>query len=553
MALSTAAAATGQQRRIIVQERRPMSGFQSEIAGDQSTTEPRILVVTPEASFLPEGMGSVSRLVAARTGTLADLSAGLIGALDDLGVDVHVAIPNYRDIFRNRSAQGFGQGPIPRIGPLAAERVHLAQDRAFFYPTKLTPHPGEDAVKIALAFQREVINQIIPEVKPDLVHCHDWMTGLIPAMTRQMGIPCLYTLPNLNTAQVTLSAIEERGIDAASFWQHCYFSRMPAGYEETRNSNPVDMLLSAIFAAHFVNATSPSFLAEVIEGRAPFAGHTIQVELANKARAGCLAAVSHAPDPSFDPSRDGALYRRYRSEDHFITKAFNKLHLQEILGLTPDSKAPLFFWPTRLDSARPGVALMAGVLSSILEKYKSQGLQVVFVADGDGQALMRQIVSDRGAQSRVAVRDFDPKLYRLGYGAADFVLAPVLVEPCGLACRIGQRYGALPVGYDTGGIHDAVTHLAPSAGKGNGFLFRFFDAQGLTWAVDQAMAFFGFGPAARDRQVRRVMTQTVDRDDAYKTAFQYIDLYSRMLRRPLNHLKSSRCVAEETGAQMAAA
>jgi glycogen synthase len=530
-----------------------MLGSRSEIVGDRSAPEPRLLLVTPEVSFLPEQMGSASRMVSIRTGTLADLSAGLIGALHELGADIHVAIPNYRNIFRSRSAQGAGQDLIPRIGPLAEERIHLAQDRAFFYPTKLSPHQGWEAVKIALAFQREVINRIIPEVKPDLVHCCDWMTGLIPAMTRELGIPCLYTLSSLNTAKVTLSTIEERGIDAASFWQHCYYSRMPAGYEETRNSNPVDMLLSAVFSAHFVNAASPSFLAEVIEGRTPVADPAVGVELSNKAGAGCLAGISHAPDPSFDPSKDGALYRRYRSEDHFVAKAFNKLHLQEILGLAIDSKAPVFFWPTRLDSDRPGGSLMAGRLSSILEKYESQGLQVVFIADGDGQALMRQIAAGCGAQHRVAVSGFDTRLYRLGYGAADFVLAPVLVEPCGLPCRIGQRYGALPVGYDAGGTHDAVTHLAPSAGRGNGFLFRFFDAEGLTWAVDQAMAYFGLGPAARDRQVQRIMTQTMVRDDPYNTAFQYIDLYSRMLRRPLDHLKSLRRAAEEPGVQTAAA
>ncbi len=502
---------------------------------------------------MPEQMGSAARMVSVRTGTLADLSAGLIGALHELGADIHVAIPNYRNIFRSRSVQGAGLDPIARIGPLAEDRIHLAQDRAFFYPTKLTPHQGWEAVKIALAFQREVINRIIPEVKPDLVHCHDWMTGLIPAMARELKIPCLYTLSSLNTAKVTLSAVEERGIDAASFWRHCYYSRMPAGYEETRNSNPADMLLSAVFAAHFVNATSPSFLAELIEERTSLADRALGFELAFKAGAGCLTAVSHAPDASFDPFQDGALYRRYRSEDHFIAKAFNKLHLQGVLGLTIDSKAPLFFWPTRLDTSRPGVALMAGVLPAMLEKYKSQGLQVIFVADGDGQALMRQTAAGCGAQNRVAVCGFDTKLCRLGYGAADFVLAPVLVEPCGLSCRIGQRYGALPVGFHAGGTCDAVAHLASSSGTGNGFLFRFFDAEGLTWAIDQAMAFFSLGPVARDRQVQRIMTQSMDRDDPYKTAFHYIDLYSRMLRRPLNHLKSLRRAAEAPGAQTAAA
>lgn len=529
-----------------------MASASSDIAGGSSPAEPRILVITPEVSFLPDGMGSSSRGVSARTGALADLSAGLIGALFDLGADVHVAIPNYRNLFRARAPEGVGQDPVLRIGPISAERVHLAQDRAFFYSSKLAPQ-GEETVRIALAFQREIINTIIPEVRPDLIHCHDWTTGLIPAMARELGIPCLYTLCNLNTAKATLAAIEERGIDAAAFWRHCYFSRMPSGYEETRASNPADMLLTAIFAAHFVSVASPSFLEQIIAEKPPWIDPALQFEMAGKAAAGCLAAVCHAPDPSFDPSVDPALYRRYGPEDCLGGKIFNKLHLQERLGLVLDSGAPLFFWPSRLDSARPGIALTASALPAILKRHEKDGLQIVFAADGDGQETMREAAAACGAADRVAVCGFDPKLYRLAYGAADFILMPVLAEPCGLPCRIGQRYGALTVGYDAGAIRDAVIPLAPADGTGNGFLFRVFDVTGLVWAVDQAMAFFGLSPAARTRQVQRIMAQSLYREDSYQTAFQYIDLYGRMLRRPLNHLKSKRRPAEEQAAQPAAA
>ena len=70
-------------------------------------------------------------------------------------------------------------------------------------------------IKIALAFQREIINNILPHVRPDLIHCNDWMTGLIPAAARQMGIPCLFTIHNIHTVETLLDYIEDRGIDAA--------------------------------------------------------------------------------------------------------------------------------------------------------------------------------------------------------------------------------------------------------------------------------------------------------------------------------------------------
>lgn len=112
-------------------------------------------------------------------------------------------------------------------------------------------------MRVSLAFQREVINTIVPRVQPNLIHCNDWMTGLIPAMARRIGIPCLFTIHNVYNVKTVLSSIEDRGIDLALFWQNLFFERQPENYEKTRNSNPVDFLVSGIFAAHFVNTTHP--------------------------------------------------------------------------------------------------------------------------------------------------------------------------------------------------------------------------------------------------------------------------------------------------------
>ena len=112
-----------------------------------------------------------------------------------------------------------------------------------------------------------MINLIIPEVQPDLIHCYDWMTGLIPAMARHMGIPCIFTMYRLDSPRLLLSTIEERGIDAAAFWQYCYYSRMPINYEETRHTNPVDMLTTGLFAAHLATTFSQTFLNILVDGQ----------------------------------------------------------------------------------------------------------------------------------------------------------------------------------------------------------------------------------------------------------------------------------------------
>ncbi len=100
---------------------------------------------------------------------------------------------------------------------------------------------------MSLAFQREVINNIVPRVRPDLIHCNDWMTGLIPAMARRMGVPCLFTIHNIHTMTSTMAEIEDRGIDAASFWQWLFFKRPPLNYEESWETEPGGFSSSGVF------------------------------------------------------------------------------------------------------------------------------------------------------------------------------------------------------------------------------------------------------------------------------------------------------------------
>ncbi|MFO7921845.1 MAG: glycogen/starch synthase, partial [Nioella sp.] len=78
------------------------------------------------------------------------------------------------------------------------DRVHLAEDRAFFYLHHVYSSYSWENMRISLAFQREVMNHIVPNVRPDLIHCNAWMTALVPAMSRQMGIPCLFTIHNIH-------------------------------------------------------------------------------------------------------------------------------------------------------------------------------------------------------------------------------------------------------------------------------------------------------------------------------------------------------------------
>ena len=494
---------------------------------------PRVLVVTPEVTYLPHRMGGLASFFTAKAGGLADVSAALVTALFEQGADVHVAIPDYRSIFSDGIAPVLRQEFRKIRRKMPDDRIHLAEDRAFYYINRVYSDYGEENIKLALAFQREVINNIVPRVQPDLIHCNDWMTGLIPAVSRQMGIPCLFTIHNVHTVKTTLAFIEDRGIDAAYFWQNLYFENMANHYEEARETNPVDLLTSGVFAAHFVNVVSPNFLAEVVNGRHDFVYPPLKQQLANKVTAGCASGILNAPDPSFNPATDTELKKTYDPKDFVSGKKANKIFLQKKLGLIQDETAPVFFWPSRLDPVQKGCHLLADIFYKVLSTFWRQNLQVVFVANGDYQRVFRDIIAFHHIEKRVAICDFDFHLEHLGYGAADFILMPSSFEPCGLPQMIAPIYGALPVAHDTGGIHDTIIDLDVSRNQGNGFLFNTFDSNGLFWAIRQAMNFYTLPKNIKHPQIARIMKESAETFTHANTARQYIALYERMLERPL--------------------
>jgi starch synthase len=498
-----------------------------------TASNPRVLVVTPEVTYLPHRMGGLASFYTAKAGGLADVSAALISALFEQGADVHVAMPDYRALFSDKLAPVLKE-EINRIqNKMPTDRVHLAEDRAFYYINRVYSLYGDENIKLALAFQREVINNIVPRVQPDLIHCNDWMTGLIPAMAREQGIPCLFTIHNVHTVKTTLAAIEDRGIDAAYFWQNLYYENMAVSYEQTRNTNPVDLLASGIFAAHFVNVVSPTFLHEIVDGKHNYVEPPIRRELSHKVAADCATGILNAPDPSFNPSLDEDLAPKYGPLDLVAGKKANKQILQQKLGLIQDDGAPIFFWPSRLDPVQKGCQLLADIFYKVISHYWEKNLQIVFVANGDYQMVFRDIVNYHGFQRRVAIYDFSNELEHLCYGASDFMLMPSRFEPCGLPQMIAPIYGSLPVTHDTGGIHDTITQLDVAQNTGNGFLFKYYDADGLYWAIEQAMVFFDLPQNVKAKQIKRIMEESAETFTYAHTARKYIALYEKMLQRPL--------------------
>ena len=486
---------------------------------------PRILLVTPEITYLPEGMGNLSQTMCAKAGGLADVSSLLANELHKLGAEVHLALPNFRRLGSTEIPRTNSRGKA--LEELQHRRIHFAEDNAFYHRDQVY-EPG-DNTRMALAFQRELATHIIPAVQPDLIHCNDWMTGLVPALARARGIKSLFTVHNIHTERFTLDEIEDRGIDGSEFWQHLYFEKPPGSHDEARSWNRVDQLTSGIFASDHVNTVSPTFLSEVVDGLHDFIPDPIRNELRAKDHAGCASGILNAPDANYAPATDDALAQNYTTQDHVEGKRANKLAFQERLGLRQDPDAPIFFWPSRLDPIQKGPHLLAEILHQIVADYSADNLQVAIVANGAYQHHFHDIINIHGFRDRVAVADFSEPLSRLGYAGADFMLMPSSFEPCGLPQMVSPKYGTLPVVHDTGGIHDTIFPLDTTLNTGNGFPFQVFDAGGLRWAIDQAMAFHRLPPETRAIHIKRVMLSAEARFRHDATAASYVELYKSIL------------------------
>lgn len=450
-----------------------------------------------------------------KAGGLADVSALLVDSLSDAGADVHVALPHFRSLFQP--------------GPSGHSRsLHLCKDREFSYRRSVYDGCRNSNLRASLAFQRDVIHYVLPRLKPDVIHCHDWMTGLVPAAAKSMGIPSLFTVHNLHDEKTSLGHIEDRGIDAASFWENLYFQDYPWNYESCRSGNAVSMLASGILAADHMNTVSRSFLGELAGGNhnTPWpVVEAVRSKMANGRAHGILNSLPNAVSPDSDPF----LPEQYNFENQTSGKRANKLILQKMLGLEEDADAPVLFWPSRLDPVQKGCQLLADILYRVVSDYWALGLQVVFVGDGPFQQYFEGIAKQHNLSHRIAVRSFSEGISRLGYAGSDFTLMPSSYEPCGLSQMVGLRYGSLPIVHSTGGLRDTVTHIDSSGHHGNGFAFEYYDAQGLRWAIDEAIRFHIRPSQDKAAIVSRIMRDASDSFSPHSMVEHYLNIYKDML------------------------
>jgi len=491
--------------------------------------KPRILICTPEITELPEGMGNAANLITAKGGGLGDISASLVRYFSDADkYDIHVVVPKYDSCIKHLA--DITNKQIDRLTlVLRGKGIHLVNDSAFAHLS----NPYEDnkvhsRVRRALAFQRHIINDLIDWIRPDVVHCNDWMTALIPAAAKAKGVKTLFTLHNFFTEYQTPMQIELSGLKPYDFGEHLYFEKFPEDlrnrWEEYFDNYNVDFTATAIYACDHFNTVSPTFLEELVAGKfSSLVPESIFRTIKDKYKEGTASGILNAPNMHINPRLMSNIHN-YSRKTVMAGKAINKEDFQRKLGLPIEPDTPVFFWPSRLFFQKAPDLL----LDNIPYFFSKYNIQIAVIANGDAD-LEHQAIKLARKYPQFAYRSFDEQLSSLGKAAADFILMPSRYEPCGLPQMEAPKFGTLPIVHSTGGLADTIRQLDVSQNAGNGFVFKLNDKVGLEYGLVEALKFYQLPLDIRETQIQRIMTESERDFNLEATASSYMEIYDRLI------------------------
>lgn len=502
--------------------------------------KPVILIATPEITYLSENMGNLSNFIyTGDGGGLRDISATVVDELQRQGVNVHVVLPNYEKIFKNGHVTDemfrIRQGALQSVGKVHTIDHFLFDNAHHVYQYEDPDFKGKTKVLMANALMvgiDRVLRKLTTNNDTVLVHCNDWMTGLVPAIAKKKRVYSLMTFHNIFTCHETPHNLKQQGIDVTCLKDHLYFRTHPDDMTEEDNliNNGVDYLLSGLLASDWINTVSPTFLQEIIEDRFAeygFIPHDLRDVVKQRYEEGRASGILNAPMHSRNPGDDRFLVKNYDTHSVIQGKRENKLAFQKKMGLTVDEDAALFFWPSRLDETQKGIKLLTDAIDDVMVTYPH--VQVAIVANGPKH--VRDLLKEHSKtyEGRVSYDIFDEETSQMGKAGADFILMPSLYEPCGLPQLEGPFYGTLPIVFKTGGLADTVKHLSQNGLVGNGFVFNDHIASGLMYGIDEAMSFYGKPVSFRESVLKRVMKQNAQQFGPEVCAKNYIDVYETII------------------------
>ena len=430
-----------------------------------------------------------------KTGGLADVSGSLPIALAQIGHDVRLVVPAYPQALERAI-------PLEQVATLklpgVAAPIRLLQGQLTeLVPLYLIDAPGlfdrqgnpytdasgkdwpdnpERFTVFARAICALALNQLGLDWRPDVVHCNDWQTGLVPALLAEEGNrpATVFTIHNMAYQGVFDAAAFERLQLPRSLWR-------PEGLEFHRR---LSFIKGGLAFADWITTVSLTYAREILT---PELGYGLEGLLKHRIKrlSGVLNGIDHA---MWDPASDPHIAQHFDTTT-FALKRRNKLALQRELGL-PESEQILMFGHIGRLVEQKGVDLILAILPGLLQKRDTQ---LVLLGSGDPrleQALQR-VAEEHPERVAVFIGYDEPLAHRIE-AASDCFLMPSRFEPCGLNQLYSLRYGSVPLVHRTGGLADTVVDASPRNlldDLATGFVFDRADADSLWRAIERLMAF----------------------------------------------------------------
>ena len=466
-----------------------------------------------------------------KTGGLADV----VGALSQQmagrkGNKVLLFLPHYRNIRQVSSLKVVpGTYLIPiggRIEQVSLSYVNWGKvlvffvgnrkyfDRPEYYHTKTGEYRDND--ERFIFFSRAVLEGCkFIGFRPDIIHCHDWQAGLIPAYLKTVykldafftRTRSLFTVHNMAyQGHYGYSSFEKAGFHPVDF--------VPNKFEYYGG---ISFLKSGLVFADNINTVSPTYAKEVQND--PSKGFGLEGVLRSR-RKNFYGIVNGIDVDVWDPEVDPFLPMGYDAASFTQNKPFSKQQLQQTVGLEENAKKPVVGIVSRLDYQK-GLDLVL----PLLDKYHSK---VQFVVLGCGDARLEKQYSTLAKQypSDIAyVGRLDEKLAHQIYAGADLFLMPSRFEPCGLSQLIAMKYGTLPIVSKVGGLADTVIGYKDSSDNAaaTGFFLGSVSEAALTATLDKALQVY-----ADKKMWNKLVKNAMLKDNSWdKSAQDYLDLYKK--------------------------
>lgn len=429
----------------------------------------------------------------AKTGGLADVVGALSAALAKQGYEVTVFLPLYAQIDTGR----YALKPTGKtLSVLLSDRKEEAelwtderegvtyyfiqQDRYFGRPGLYGTNEGDyrDNAERFIFFSRGVLEGAKElGLQPDILHCHDWHTGLIP-----LYLKTLYADDFKKTA--SLFTIHNLGYQGA-FWHYdWHLLNLPweyFNYQALEFYGKINFLKGGLIFADALSTVSPKYAREI---QTAAYGHRLEGVLSRRKKDlyGILNGIDTA---EWNPANDRHIPSAYDSKN-LAGKEKSKSYLQEKLGLPIQKERPLFAMISRLTEQK-GVDLVAGVF----EKLMKQAVQLVVLGSGEKkyETLFQSFSEKYPKQAAVKIAYDTPLAHQIEAGA-DIFLMPSKYEPCGLNQMMSLRYGTVPIVRATGGLDNTVVHFDPQTLQGNGFKFKAYTATAFFRQIQNALSIY---------------------------------------------------------------